>query len=212
MLGLQITAPGYLVLKLIVVFFQDLYRFGVGHAAKVGLDNVRQSVGQTLVDEGIAEGDLLGGVLHDIAENVFEHGFRRIHILLQIAEGHFRLDHPELRRMARGVRILCTEGGPKGVDVAERLGIGLVIQLAGNRQVDALSEEILRVIHCAILRQGHVGQIQGGHLEHLAGALRVGGGDERRVHIHKAALLEEAVDGVGRQRADAEHGLVFCSG
>ena len=48
--------------------------------------------------------------------------------------------------------------------------------------------------------------VKRGDAEHLAGALAVARGDERRVDVDEVALLEEAVDGGGGHGADAEHG------
>ena len=44
MLGLKVAAPGYLVVKLVVVLFQDLHRVGVGDAAELGIYNIVQTV------------------------------------------------------------------------------------------------------------------------------------------------------------------------
>ena len=44
MLGLQVTAPGYLILKFIIVLLKDLDRLGVGHMAKLGVEHVIQTV------------------------------------------------------------------------------------------------------------------------------------------------------------------------
>ena len=46
--------------------------------------------------------------------------------------------------------------------------IVLGFQLAGNRQVDRALEEVLAVIHLAVLGLGHIVQVQGSNLEHLA--------------------------------------------
>lgn len=48
--------------------------------------------------------------------------------------------------------------------------------------------------------------VERGHAEHLAGALAVTRGDDGGVDVDKALLLEEAVNGGSRDRADAEHG------
>ena len=53
-------------------------------------------------------------------------------------------------------------------------------------------------------RQVH--QVQGGDAEKRASALAVGGGEDRRVDVEEAALLEEAVDRRGEDVAHAEDG------
>ena len=70
----------------------------------------------------------------------------QILIVVQVAEGHLRLDHVELRQMARRVRILGAEGGSEGVDIGEGVRENLRLQLPADRQVGALAEEILREI------------------------------------------------------------------
>lgn len=45
----------------------------------------------------------------------------------------------------------------------------------------------------------------GGDLEHLAGALAIGGGDDGRVDVKESALLEELMCRVSQVVADASH-------
>ncbi len=74
-----------------------------------------------------------------------------------------------------------------------------------------LAEEVLAVVHRAVLGAGQVLQVQGGHPEHLAGALAVGGGDDGGVDIDKAPVLEEgwmAWAATLRTRKAAENRLV----
>ena len=42
----------------------------------------------------------------------------------------------------------------------------------------------------------------GGHLEHLAGTLAIGGGDNRGVNVEETSLLEEKMSGKGQVVAD----------
>ena len=53
-------------------------------------------------------------------------------------------------------------------------------------------------------RGGFAG-VEGGHAEHLAGALGVGRRDDRRVQVDEAALLEEVVDRARGGVAHAQH-------
>ena len=109
--------------------------------------------------------------------------------------------------MAGRVGILGAERRTERVDVAEGHGIGLAVELAGDGQVRRLVEEVLRIVDLAVLRKRYVVEVQCRDLEHFACALTVGAGDERRVDIDEAALLEELVNGIGSEAADAEHGL-----
>ena len=113
--------------------------------------------------------------------------------------------YPELGGVALGVGVLRPEGGPEGVDRAKGHGEVLAVELAGHGEVGPLAEEVLGVVHAPVGQAGRIGDVKGGHLEHLAGALAVGGGDDGGVDVDKAPVLEEAVDGVGRHRAHPEH-------
>ena len=106
--------------------------------------------------------------------------------------------------MALGVGVLCPEGGAEGVYIAKGHGKVLGVQLAGDREAGLFTEEILAVIHLSVLGPGQVLQVQGSHLEHLAGALAIGAGDDGGLHIHKAPVLEELMHRVGRHRAHPE--------
>ena len=49
--------------------------------------------------------------------------------------------------------------------------------------------------------------VQGGDLEHGAGALAVGAGNQGRMDVDEVPFLEKLVDGVGDHAPHAEHGL-----
>ncbi len=106
--------------------------------------------------------------------------------------------------MAGVVALLGPEGGAEGVDVAQGHGHGFRFQLAGNRQVHRALEEVLGVIDGAVLGVGNIVQVQGGHLEHLTRALTVRAGEDGRMHIGEAPLMEELMDGKRRLTADTE--------
>ena len=108
--------------------------------------------------------------------------------------------------MALGVGVLGAEGGAEGVHIAKGHGEVLGIQLAGHGKAGLLAEEILGIVHLAILGLGDILEVEGGHLEHLAGALTVGAGDDGGLGVDKAALLEELVDGVSRHAPHPEGG------
>ena len=146
-------------------------------------------------------------MLQHIGDDEFDHVLRQAHIVIQVGKGDLRLDHPELSGMPGGVGVLRPEGGAEGVDVLKGHGKGFTVELAGDGEVGGLAEEILAEIHLAVLGLGDVVQVEGGHLEHFARALAVGAGDQGRVDIDKVPLLEEFMDGVGRQTADTEHCL-----
>ena len=165
-----------------------------------------QTLLQALVHKAVEEVNLIGAALQHTADDVLDHGLRHVHIAGQIAEGHLRLDHPELGGVALGVGVLGAERGAEGVHIAEGHGKVLGVQLAGHGEAGLFAEEVLGVVHLPVLGPGDVVEIQRGHLEHLAGALAVGAGDDGGLDIDEAPALEELVNGVGRHGADAEGG------
>ena len=108
--------------------------------------------------------------------------------------------------MALGVGVFRPEGGAEGVHVAEGHGEVLAVELAGDGEAGPLAEEVLGIVHGAVGIFGHVVQVQGGHLEHLARPFAVAGGDDGGVDIDEAPVLEEAVDGVSGHGAHPEGG------
>ena len=205
-LGLEVGAPLHLVVELVVVFLQDLHRVGVADAAEIAGGHMLQTLLQPLVHEAVEELDLLRAALQHPADDVLDHGLGHVHVAGQIAEGHLRLDHPELGGVALGVGIFGAEGRAKGVHIAKGHGEVLGVQLAGHGQAGLFAEEVLGVVHLPVLGLGDVVQIQGGHLEHLAGALAVAAGDDGGLHIDEAPALEELMHRIGRHGADAERG------
>ena len=206
MLRLQVRAPVHLVVELVVVLLQNLHRVGVADAAKVAGHHVLQPLLQPLIHKAVEKVDLIGAALQHTADDVLDHGLGHVHIASQVAEGHLRLDHPELGGVALGVGVLGAEGRAEGVDIAEGHGEVLGVELAGHGEAGLLAEEVLGVVHLTVGGLGDVVQIQGRDLEHLACALAVRAGDDGRLNVDETPALEELVDGVGRHGADAERG------
>ena len=108
--------------------------------------------------------------------------------------------------MARGVGVLGAEGRAEGVHVAKGHGEVLGVELAGHGKRGGGAEEVLAEVHVAVIVQRRVDRVDGGDVEHLAGALAVARGDDGGVHVDEAAILEEAMDGSGGHGAHAEDG------
>ena len=86
---------------------------------------------------------VLGAVLEHVAEDALEERLGQVHVVVQVVEGHLRLDHPELGQVAGGVGVLGAEGRAEGVDLAQGAGEDLGLELAADRQVRGLAEEVL---------------------------------------------------------------------
>jgi hypothetical protein len=95
---------------------------GVAQALERPLDDELQALGQFLVDKLDEQSDLLRAMPDHVKGHGLEERLRQIHVALQIAKGHFGFDHPEFRRMARGVGILRPKGGSEGVHVRQGAG------------------------------------------------------------------------------------------
>ena len=206
-LGLQIAAPEDLVIELVVVRLKQLDSLGIRHMAEIGGHDVVQAVDEALVDKLVEECHFLRRVLQHVGDDELDHVLGELHVVGEIGKRDLRLDHPELRRVAGRVGVFGAECRAEGIDVAERLRKRLAVELAGDGQVRLLAEEVLAVVDLAVLRARQIVKIERCDLEHFACALAVGAGDERGVDIDEIAFLEELVDGVGDEAADAEDGL-----
>ena len=167
---------------------------------------MREALDEALVHELVEHGKLIGAAVHDVADDVFEHVLGEVHVVCQVGKGDLGLDHPELGGMTRGVGVLGAEGRAEGVHVAKGHGEVLGVELAGHGKRGGGAEEVLAEVHVAVIVQRRVGRVDGGDVEHLAGALAVVRGDDGGVHVDEATVLEEAMDGSGGHGAHAEDG------
>ena len=166
-----------------------------------------QSLQKSLIHELIEEGHLIRRILHNIADNVLQHCLGKLHVVLKICKADFRLNHPELSGMARRVGVLCTECRSERIHIAECKGIGLNVQLSGNRQIGGLSEEILGIIDGTVFILRNVVQIQRRDLEHLSCTFCITSRDFRCMYINEISLLEELMNRICGKRADPHHRL-----
>lgn len=92
-----------------------------------------------------------------------------------VEERRFGLDHPELEQVPASLALLGAEGGTEGVDLAQRHGAGLGVQLPALGEVRlVLVEQVdLEQVRRALHRRGH---------------------EEGRVEAHVVAGAEEVVD------------------
>ena len=75
-----------------------------------------------------------------------------LHVVLQGAECHLRLNHPELSKVPRCVRVFGTEGRAKRVDVGESAGIVLAIELPRDGEKGRFAKKVVCVVHRRPLR------------------------------------------------------------
>jgi len=193
-LRLQVHPPAHGIVERLPRRLQAAHRFGVVHPLEAGAHELLHAPDATLVDALGEEGHVIGALLEHGAEDVAEELLRQVGVVVQVGEGDLRLDHPELREVAAGVRVLRAEGRPEGVHARERQAVGLDVELPRDGQVRGPAEEVLREVDGSVARPGEVDEVERRHAEELPCPLRVARRDDRRVDPVEAALVMEAVD------------------
>src|SRR5207245_10148395 len=92
----------------------------VGHPLKGPFNDKIKPREQLLVHESGEEFHLVRAILSRICYQIFNELFREIHVAVQIAKRHLRLDHPELAGVTRRVGILGAKGWTERVNVRQR--------------------------------------------------------------------------------------------
>ena len=148
---------------------QDLDRLGVGDA--------RERRHHVLELRGVALEDLRAPRWQRSstrADQVADELLGQLAESLELEERDLGLDHPELHQVAAGLRLLGPEGRAEAVDLAERRGGRLEVELARLAQVGLVAEVV--------------------GLEEGRGALAGRRGQDRRVDQDEVALVEEVAD------------------
>ena len=208
-LGGEVVAPLAWELKFVAVgngLLEDIDALGVGQADETFLQDTLEALDERLVDHLVEELQVVLTVVERPAHTVLDEVLLEVHESLLVEEGYLGLNHPELGEVARGVAVLGAESGTEGVDGAKGRGTELALQLSGDGERGLLAEEVVVVDDAALLVLLQVVEVLGGHLEHISSAFAVGGGDERRVKIVEAVLMEIGVDGHGHVVANAHNG------
>ncbi|MPM10171.1 hypothetical protein SDC9_56496 [bioreactor metagenome] len=206
-LSLQFQPPLHGVFELRTGSYKQFDGLCVAQAHKVVFEHILEPLQQAFVDELVKELHLGGAAVEHGLDDVLDHRLGDVHIPREVAERHLRLDHPELRRVARGKAVLRAERRAEGVDIPESHGERFAVELAGNGQVGRLAEEVAAKIDLAVFILWHIVQRQGRYLEHLPRAFAVRTRDQRRVDVDEPALLEELVNSRGHNGAHAERRL-----
>ena len=192
---LQVRAPVHRELELLARVFQDLDRRRIGEPLERVIHDHLQSWNQLIVVGLGQELDVVATVLQRVSHQVLEKILRQVLVVADIVKRHLRLDHPELRQVTRRVGVLRAESRTEGVNVTQRGRRQLAFQLARYGQVGRLTEKVFFEVDRSVGKLRQVLQIQRGHLEHLARALRVGPGDDRGVEVIETTVVEVLVDG-----------------
>src|SRR5262249_10762182 len=151
-----------------------------------------------LVDALREEFQVVGALVEQHRKDVLEERLGEIGISCQIGERDLRLNHPELGQMPRRVAILGAECWAERVDLRQRQTVRLDVELSTYGQKRFLAKKVLREVGLAIRgvwNRAAVEQVECADSKHLAGALGIARGDDRRVYPEKAPLMKVAVHG-----------------
>ena len=189
-----------LELEAILHLAQNRDGFLVGDTRCARHSEVIQLVQQSAAGELVEEFQLIRALLQHRLDKVLQEVLFNVHQLMDIAERDFRLDHPEFRRVGLGVAVFGAEGRAKGVHLGERHRKRLGFKLTRHGEGGGLAEEVVAAVLLLRRRQRR-------HGEGVARALSIVGGNQRRMHIEIAAVLEVGVNGHACDAADAENRL-----
>ena len=184
--GLQIEPVFHREFKLLAGLFQDFQRFSIRDSHESALSHEFEPLVDAFIDEFCEQAQVLGAVLQRVTGHGFDELLAKVHITCEIAEGHLRLDHPELSGMAGGVRVLRAEGGAESIDIRQRAGKSLYLKLSANGQVSGFAEEISGGLFINV-------PLECRDAKHFAGAFAIAGGNNRRMHVNEIALLKKFV-------------------
>ncbi len=145
----------------------DFYGLCIATADEGGAADVLQACAQAFVNKLVEEAQITSFIFEHFVDKMLDKGFCYVHVSFEVAEGDFGLNHPELGGMACGVAVFCAEGGAKGVDVAQRAGVGFAFKLPRDGQGCHFAKEVAFI--ALVFGQW----VEGGNVEHLARAFAV---------------------------------------
>src|SRR5215467_6023893 len=96
MLGLKVQSVVDWELEFFAAFLEKIDSVGVNDPLKRTIKNEIESREQFLVNELREEFHLFRTIFANIGNQIFYELLGQIHVAVQIAESHFRLDHPKL--------------------------------------------------------------------------------------------------------------------
>ena len=185
---------------------EDFDALGVGEADEVVCGDELEPLDEVGVDHLVEELEVVLAVVEGPLDAELDELLGEVHVVVDVVEGHFGLNHPELGEVAWCIGVLGAECRAEGVDGSEGCGGQLSLELSGDGEAGLAAEEVLRVVDFAVGGAWEVVEVECRDLEHLPCAFAVGAGDEWRVEVDEAFVVEELVDGEGHVVPDAEDG------
>ena len=208
MFGSQVDAPVYGELELMSLrygFFQNLDTFRIRQTNEAFFQNTLQTFYQALVKHIVQELHVIGAVIQSPLYAELDEFFRQVHVIGNVVERDFRLNHPELRQVTGSIGVFGAERRSERIDSAQCRSGELTFQLAGNRQAGLFAEEIVIVDNGTVFIFLQIIQVHRSNLEHLSGAFTVRTRNDRRMEIEEPFLMEELMNGDSHIVTNAEH-------
>ncbi len=184
--------------------FQKIDSLSVRDPLEWALHYKIESSEQLLIDKFREQLHLVRTILANIGNQIFHYLFGQIHVAIQIAKGHLRLDHPEFAGVPRRVGIFGAKSRAKRVNLRERAGERLGFELTAHGEISLACEKIPRVIDLVILPRRIV-RIDSRNAKQFSRPFAIATGDDRRVDVNETALLEKLMDCESQPAADAEN-------
>ena len=126
-------------------FFKNLDTICIRQTYEIIFQYTLQTFNQAFVEHIVQELHIIRTVIQRPFHTIFDELFCQVHVVCNVVESHFRLNHPELCQVAGSVGVFGTERRTECVDSAQSSSCQLTFQLTGNSQTCLLTEEIIFV-------------------------------------------------------------------
>ena len=174
--GSQVHTPINRELKFVAFcnsFLQNLDTVCIRQTYKIIFQYTLQPFNQSLIEHIIQEFHVIRTVIQRPFHTIFNELFCQVHIVCDVVESNFRLNHPKLSQVTGSIGVFGTERRTKCIDSSQSCGSQLTFQLTGNSQTGLLAEEIIIIRDRTSFVFLQVIQIHGSHLKHLSGTFTV---------------------------------------
>lgn len=160
-LGSKVDSPAHGELEL--DFFssygllENFDGLGILHASERSLHGLGEVGDQLFVFEALFEDvfveelKIFVAVLEDVLNTELDVGLSNSHVVFQLGEGHFGLNHPKFGQVSGSMTHLRTESGTEGVNIGHRTGEGLDCKLSRDSKEGLSGEEVLLVVDLLVL-------------------------------------------------------------
>ena len=206
--GSQVYSPVNRKLKLVSFsnsIFQNLDTLCIRQTNEIILQHTLQTFNQALVEHIVQELHIIRTVIQRPFHTIFNELFCQVHIVSNVVESHFRLNHPELCQVAGSIGVFSTECRTECIDSTHRRSSQFTFQLAGYSQTCLLAEEVVIIRDRTSFVFLQVIQTHGSYLEHLSGTFTVRPCDNRCMEIEKSLFMEKLVNSNRHVVTNAEH-------